>query len=261
MSLQLLISTMHQTDYSLLDRMKVDSDAVVINQGDMDGRSEIIYKRYHVIWINTKERGLSRSRNLAIRNSTADICVLADDDEEFIKGYELIIKDTFDKHREYSVIRFQVSGIEKKFKKYPNKSIKIGYLFALKVSSVEIAFRRRDIVDHKIVFNERLGAGTEFMMGEENTVLFNCLENNLKIIFVPKIISNLHIEDSSWFNGYNKKYFIGRGASFAAMSQRLSLIFIIQYAIRKYRYFKVEMGIIDSITYMLHGRRRYLKNE
>jgi len=249
---------MHQTDYSLLAKMNVNSDAVVINQCDVDDRKEIQYKGYRIIWINTKQRGLSASRNMAIRNATADICVLADDDEEFLDEYEQVIKDSFNENRRCSVIRFQVRGINKQFKKYPNKSIKIGYLLALKVSSVEIAFIRKDIVQNNILFDELLGSGTKYMMGEENVFLFNCLSNNLKIVFVPKAIANIYIGASSWFNGYNKEYFIGRGASFAAMSRRFSLPLIFQFSIRKYRLFRNETAFFESIIYMLKGRRQYL---
>lgn len=34
MGLEVLIATMHQTDYSLPEKMNVESDAVVINQCD-----------------------------------------------------------------------------------------------------------------------------------------------------------------------------------------------------------------------------------
>ena len=80
-SIELLISTMHQKDYSLLNKMNINSDAVVINQCDEDSYNEFNLNGNHIVWINSTERGLSKSRNLAIKNSNADVCLICDDDE------------------------------------------------------------------------------------------------------------------------------------------------------------------------------------
>ena len=51
MTLQLLISTMHQVNFTLLDKMRVASDAVVINQCDRESRETIEYNGYSILWI------------------------------------------------------------------------------------------------------------------------------------------------------------------------------------------------------------------
>lgn len=90
----------------------------------------------------------------------------------------------------------------------------------MKLSSVEVAFRLDSIKKNGICFNEYFGAGSRFYMGEENIFLFDCLKRGLKILYVPIKVADLHIQNSSWFNGFDKTYFINRGASFTAMSEK-----------------------------------------
>lgn len=261
MNLQVLISTMHQNDYSLLKKMNINSNAIVINQ--TDSKSSTMFKKNNndILWVNSFERGLSKSRNLAIKKADSNICLLADDDLVYCNNYREIVLETFEYNPKIDIIIFQVEGIEKKFKNYKAKSFKIGYLSSMKVSSVQIAFRLDSIRKKEIKFNEMFGAGAKFKMGEENIFLINCLKNGLNIKYIPKKIANLHIGNSSWFDGFSKEYFISRGASFAGMSKKLSFFLIFQFAIRKYSLYKNSMSLVTAIIYMLKGRQKYLSWE
>lgn len=259
MCVQLLISTMMQNDFKLLDRMNVMSDAVVINQCNKDGIYKFKYKNHSIIWINTKERGLSKSRNMAITYAWSDYCVLADDDEVFCEGYVKMIENSFIQNKNYSVICFMVNGIERKFKEYSDSRSEIGYINSLKISSVEIAFKRSEIIKNTITFNELIGAGTENLMGEENAFVFSCLKKHLKICYEPLTIARLHLGDSTWFKGFDKKYFLARGAAFTAMTRLFSVILILQFGFRKYRLYKEELTLINAYKYMFKGRREYIK--
>lgn len=258
MELQVLISTMHQDDYKLLERMNIKSNAIVINQCDKCDENNFIYNSYKIKWINSSNRGLSNSRNNAIKMAQSDICLLADDDLEYVDNYKSIILDEFFKFPNADMIVFQVHGIGTKFKSYRLKSEKIGYLKSMKTSSVEIAFKLESIRKNGIQFDELFGAGAKYSMGEENIFLFRCLKKKLKIVYVPIKIADLNIGNSTWFNGYNKEYFISRGAVFTNMSKIFSLLFITQFAIRKYKLYKKDLTITQALKYMLKGRRQYL---
>jgi glycosyltransferase involved in cell wall biosynthesis len=151
---------------------------VVVNQCDREGRETFAYNGNRILWIDTTERGLSKSRNMAIANATADICMLADDDMEYRSDYQTTVLDAF--HRlDGDVISFQVRGIEKPFKNYSAQEKKVDFLQSMKLASVEIAFRRAMFVEKKIRFDELIGAGTEFLLGEENAMLAQCLKKGL----------------------------------------------------------------------------------
>jgi len=258
LKLQLLISTMCQNDSELIKRMNVNSAAVVINQGSDESVREISAGPNKVTWINSTDRGLSKSRNHAIRHATADICLLADDDEVFANNCESIILEQFSRNPEYDIIVFQVEGIEKKFKDYYPKERSLGFLYSMKVSSVEIAFRLNRIKEKGIKFNELFGAGAKYSAGEENIFLFDCLRRGMKIKYVPVKIADLHIGDSTWFKGYTEKYFIDKGAIFTAMSKSCSKLLILQFALRKYKLYADSMTFREVTHLMFKGRREYL---
>ena len=258
MTVELLISTMHQQDYSLLDKMNIHSDAVLINQCDVNDEKVFTHKGHRVLWINTTERGLSRSRNMALRNATADICMIADDDMEYRSNYVDIVRSAF-KENDADIIGFQVAGIEKEYKQYASEERRISYLNSMKMSSVELAFRRNSLIEKNIWFDELIGAGTEFLMGEENALLFDCLRKKLNIYYVPQIIADLHIGNSTWFNGTNERYFIGKGAAFAAMNTPFTTLLILQFAIRKKSFYQNEASLWEAICRMMKGKRLYIE--
>lgn len=258
MVFQVLVSTMHQTDYSLLDTMNIQSDVVVINQHISDSRIDFNHGDNKVTWINSQERGLSRSRNLALKNASGRICLLADDDLEYVPNYQDIVLEQFSLNPDYDIITFQVEGIERKFKNYYQKERRLGFLTSMKVSSVEIAFRLDRVREASIQFNEMFGSGARYMAGEDNIFLYDCLRRGLRIKYVPIKIAYLHIGTSTWFEGYNKRYFISKGAIFTAMSPKYSIPLILQFAIRKYALYRDEMTMAQAIKFMLKGRRQFL---
>ncbi len=258
MKLEVLISTMNQSDYSLIEKMNISSNAVVINQCNHNSQVEVQQNTYKIKWLNRFERGLSKSRNIAIKNSEADICMISDDDLIYVDDYSEKVKTQFQKYPDADIITFQVEGIEEKFKDYHSEMRTLNYLTSMKVASVEIAFKRESIIRNNIKFDENFGAGAQYQMGEENIFLTQCLKKSLKILYVPVKIADLHIGESSWFKGYNCEFFISKGAQFTAMSSLLSIPYILQFALRKHKLFTSETDIISAIRLMCKGRKLYL---
>lgn len=66
MKLQVLVSTMHQTDHSLLEKMNIQSDAIVINQCGHDCIERFTFPGHDILWMSMNERGVGLSRNNAL---------------------------------------------------------------------------------------------------------------------------------------------------------------------------------------------------
>lgn len=261
MTLQVLLSAMHLADESYLDTLHVVSDAVVINQCDRTSRKDISRsmagRTQHVRYIESTQRGLSVSRNMAIRNAQADICILCDNDVEYVDGYEEMILSAFADHPEADLIVFYIRRKEKPQPNYPAKRW-MHYLSVLKIFSPEIAFRRKSV--EGIAFDESFGAGSgKYLMGEENIFLYDCLKAKKKILYMPLMIATLREEESTWFTGYDKAFFISRGAGYAAMSRIFSYLLIWQFALRKRNLYKDNMGMFSALKYMFWGRGEYLR--
>ena len=261
MTLEILLSAMDLADVSYIDSLNVTTDAVVINQCDREAYKRLTRRSVRksdqtVIYVETKERGLSKSRNRAMDEADSDICIFCDNDVEYVEGYDELIKGAFKAHEDADIIVFYIKRKEKPEPNYPHEK-RMGYLSVLKIFSPEIAYRREAMDD--IRFDERFGAGSgRYLMGEENIFLHKALKKKKKIYYVPVKIAELREEESSWFKGYNEAFFISRGAGYAVMSGLMSPLLILQFAIRKRSLYRESMSTKRALTLMFRGRREII---
>ena len=74
--------------------------------------------------INSDEIGLSRSRNLAIKTATSDLCLFSDDDIIYEPNFDSIVIKAFDLLPDADIITFQMNDFEGNlFRKYPKISL------------------------------------------------------------------------------------------------------------------------------------------
>lgn len=252
-SLQVLISTMNRKNIKSLARAMNVTNYVIVNQITKEIRPPKDIEEDNVRIISVKEKGLSKSRNTAIKNSTADICAVADDDLKYVDKYEDIIRDGYAKYPDADIIAFDVDYSDPTKNKKPLKEGRVGLLYSMKISSVRITFSRKSIVDSGVLFDESFGAGTSNFMGEENIFLAQCIRKGLKVYSVPQKIATLQESESSWFRGLTPDYFIVRGKVFRKISPILGIPLCIRFAIRKYNRYKTTMSLTKAILYMTKG--------
>ena len=96
MNLEVLLSCMYQEDMSIALRTRIQSDLLIINQCNKDESVENICDGHRIRMISSTERGLSKSRNMALENACGDICLICDDDEIFEEGYKDAIIKVFE---------------------------------------------------------------------------------------------------------------------------------------------------------------------
>ena len=215
MKLIVLISCMHEKDHSIIARSNVQTDVVVVNQCDHESVEEFDFvnkagRSCHAKFICTKERGLSRSRNMAIRNAWGDVCQICDDDETFPDEYEDIILKAYTENSHAGVITFALNRLDVE-KVYPVAKMTLGFKEILRTSSLQITFSRNQLCKAGIRFDEKMGSGTGNGGGEENHFLLDCKKAGFKMIYVPQVIATVNKGESKWFKGYTEKYFRDKG--------------------------------------------------
>ena len=258
MDVQVLLSTMNQNDVrKLVKSMHIES-AIVINQITNKKITEKQIKEDNLVSVDIRERGLSKSRNLAIKTSNSDICILADDDMYYVNEYSSIVARAYKQYPRADIIAFYVDNEEKKHKKKKLKEGRVRLLNTMKISSCNISFRRKTIINSDLFFDENFGTGTKKYMGEENIFLFSAIKKGLKIYFVPIKIATLKKSKSTWFNGYNLEYLRVKGAVFYRMSSWMSPLLILQFSIRKNKLFS-GMTPFFTLKIMLQGAYQELK--
>lgn len=255
LSLCVLISCMNQ-DKNIVERTHVQTNVVVVNQCDVEDFEEWDFtnvdgKICHVKFISTKERGLSRSRNMAIRNAIGDVCLVCDDDEELADRYEAIICDSYDAYPNADIISF---AFDRRDKSYSCSPAKHNIKTLLRTSSVEITFKLKTILDNDIIFDVEMGSGSGNGAGEENMFLMSCKRRGLKMYYVPGVIGRLLSADSQWFKGYTQTYFVNWGWSMRRILGPLMSIVYLFYWIPTHRYlYKKEITTLQVIKNFYKG--------
>ena len=140
-------------------------------------------------------KGISKNRNNCLKNSKSEICHICDDDLIYLKDFSKIIKNKYEKSKDYDLITFNAVD-EKNEKRFKIKDQKHNLLTILKVSSIGITFKRKVVLNNKIKFDENFGLGSKWICGEENIFLKNCLDKKLKLFHCDKNIV-FHKSESS----------------------------------------------------------------
>ena len=233
-TIEVMIAAMHQTDLSIIDKCNIQTPCLVINQCDKIDYLEEEREYGRVRMISSIERGLSTSRNIALKNSHADICVICDDDIVYRKGYKDMIYSAFKSIPDADVIVFNINSLNPEIRPQERLFTKARRIPKYKTySSVHIAFKRSSIIDHDIRFDKRFGAGSGmYAMGEDSLFFTKIHKAKLKAYTYPAVIADLSSETSTWFKGYNKKYFYDIGAFLAAAYPHLKELLKFYYPIR-----------------------------
>ena len=211
--LEILLSTMNQNSLSFLSDMFAstnisDIDIVVINQTEKE--SLLVSENQRVKFFNSFEKGLTKSRNLAIEKASGDICLLADDDVVYLEDFKDIILSAFEKHQDADIITFQMIDDDGKLFRDYQDIVKHNEATVYTANSVVIAFRLQSVKD-KLSFNPHFGLGNQFEVADEYIFLRDALKAGLTIYFEPKVILK-HPKFSSGRDVASDRLIYGRSA-------------------------------------------------
>lgn len=260
MKIQVLVSTMHQANFDLVKRMNIQSDTIIVNQCSRNKFEEYDYKGNSVKLLSFSERGVGLSRNNALMRSNADICLMADDDMCYIDGYKDIVIDAFVKNPKADIILFNVPIHKKNGKKNIKirKNGRVHFYNCLKYGTVNIAFRRDRIMKKNIFFSLLFGGGAYYGSGEDTLFIVDSLKKGLKLYSSTKVIAEIKEDKSTWFTGYNEKYFYDKGALFKAIGGSFfSIPLIIQFLLRKRGLYSRQLSIFTAFNKMIKGSKSY----
>ncbi|KMK99307.1 glycosyltransferase family A protein [Rossellomorea marisflavi] len=254
MKVEVLVSTMHQKDHSLLERMNISTEAIIVNQCNKNRIENFLYKGRLVKFISLNERGVGLSRNTALMRAEKEICLFADDDVVYVDNYEELIIDAFESNPKAGMIIFNVPSTNKQRPSHiTNRTKKLHLFNSLKYGTFCIAVRRDKIFSSNISFSLLFGGGAKFSAGEDSLFIADCFKKKIAIYTSPYVIGEVNHIESTWFNGFNEKYFIDKGAFFYCLSKPLKKLLCLQFLVRHRDIIPKELGIYNSYKLMKKG--------
>lgn len=252
MKIQVLVSTMNQTDYSLIQKMNIQSDAVIVNQCNENAIYDFEYNGYSIKWISMSERGIGISRNTCLMHSDADIVLFADDDIVYQDGYADGVLSAFERKKEADLICFNIR-LENSKKNIgghrDNIECKRLHMFnSMRYGATLIAARRRVLMRERISFSLLFGGGAEFSSGEDSIFIKDCLDAGMKLYADTYCLGKVDDSESSWYRGINDKFFMDHGMVYATAFPKIRILIFIYYALR---FSKLDKGYNFKKIYFL----------
>jgi glycosyltransferase involved in cell wall biosynthesis len=211
--LEILVSTMNRNDLDFLIPMFPfchfsEFSILIINQTREN--SLLLSGFPSVRVINSFEKGLSKSRNLALKNARGKIVLIADDDVVYKKDFDTKIVKAHNQYQNKAVISFCVDKPDGTlFKKYlSNVKMNLSVIELFNVLSIEISINMLIFDGLGVKFDKNFGLGSRFEMGEEAVFLSDLNKKNQQIAFVPSVIvSHPEVSSTNKFD-FKERYYI-----------------------------------------------------
>ena len=257
---EILISTMHKDNLGFLEPIFAnnridDFSIIIVNQTTKEKLLNSAQANIKVI--NSFERGSPTSRNLAIRNATADVCLMSDDDIVYEPKFKQIIEEAYHNYQEADMISFEALNEDGQLytNYFPEGMHNKASL--MKIFTWVISFKREVYMKHDIYFNHHFGVGSTFKGATEYVFLRNAFDIGLNMRHISKTIVMHPNISSGVLMGSDNAIFAK-----SAMKQRfignLSYIWLAKYVIYMWKDNYIRFNeIIRKFNIGLQGINTY----
>lgn len=208
--IEFLIATTNRTNLAFLQTMNVQGKAIVVNQCNRYAVEE----RGNCAMLTTPTKGVGINRNLALSLARADYSFISDDDMVYYENVQDVIDRAIQTHPNADVIIFNFDYYKNgEFVRHRmKKSERISYLNCLNYGICCTLIKNDAIRKKNISFSTLFGGGCKYSCGEDSLFFLDCVRNGLKVYSYIEPVGKNEYRESTWFKGYNEKFFFDKGA-------------------------------------------------
>ena len=255
---QILCVTMNQKDFSKITDMNIHSDVIFANQADHVGLEVMEFEGHTAKMITTDTRGVGINRNVALMYANADICLFADDDVTYNDDMEQQIVSEFETHPDADIMifHFETDDLLRQQERY-SRTRKCGRFTRMPWGGIRIAFRLNSARKANLWYTALFGGGCIFPSGEDSMWLHDAKKKGLNIYVSEKTIGRVSFAQSTWFTGYDEKFFYAKGVYCKAVHPRTTRIWLWYYAARMRNL--CDMTRREKMKWMRNGVQGYQK--
>ncbi len=229
MTLQLLVAAMNKKPAELAEEMRIDSDAIIVSQGERYAYEELCHSGHSIRYFSMAERGVGLSRNHSLQRAGADISLFADEDIVYEPGYEQEVLAAFEAHPQADMLFFNVQAMPGR-ETYNNTDFgRVRWYNSGRYPTYSLAVRTERVRQKNINFSLLFGGGARYSNGEDSLFIRDCLRAGLKAYRVPVTIGHERERESTWFKGYNAKFFYDRGVLYRYLYGRMARIMALRF--------------------------------
>ncbi|MCM1133953.1 MAG: glycosyltransferase [Clostridium sp.] len=229
MKLQVLVAAVNQEVYTLAERMNLETEAVIVNQCGHYDYHEYLHKGRRIQCFSMEERGVGRSRNTALMHAGEELCLFSDEDIVFYEGYEKTVIEAFEKNPHADIIAFNFQ-VDASRRTYYNETCKrIRWYNYGRYPTYALAAKTESLRRANVSFSLLFGGGAKYSNGEDSLFLHDCLKKGLHVYAETAELGREVYRESTWFKGYNQKFFMDRGVLYHYLYGRLAGLFAFRF--------------------------------
>ena len=264
--LQILISAVDKDPAELVRLMNVQSDACLVDQVlsedvrnrlGFTGYSEenFEYGQHSIKVIKSPDKGVGLSRNTALENSDpdAEIIQFGDDDIVYDDGYPELVLEEFDRHPEADMLLFNVKAQAGRETYWNTDFSRVSWYNYGRYPAYAICARRDKLIDSGVKYSLLFGGGAPYMNGEDSLFLHDCLKSGLSIYRTNVAIGHETKGESTWFKGYNEKFFFDRGVLYHFLYGKMAPVWGFRFLFKNRNEMCSEYGLMKALRTLNKG--------
>lgn len=215
-----------------MEKMNLSAESILVHQCDRNAYEELECKGQKVRCYHFAERGVGLSRNNALLRADGDIAVFADEDIEYDSDAAQKIIAEFEKHPEADMLLFNVKVTKERRTYWTDSFHRVRWFNCGRYPAYSFAIRTRKMHEKNLTFSLLFGGGARFSNGEDSLFISDCLKAGLKVYAVPVCIGEEIPRPSTWFFGYNEKFFYDRGVLYHYLYGRMAHLWGLRFMLK-----------------------------
>lgn len=255
MKVEVLVSGMNQSMKELAERMNLQSDAVIINQCDRLSLEEITRAGNQIRFYSFPDRGIGRSRNEAILRAHGDICLFSDEDIVYEPNYEEAVLKEFEQNPKADMILFNIEVARERRTYHITERKRVRFYNCGRYGAVSFAVRRESLLASGVTFSLLFGGGAKYSNGEDSLFLKEFMGKGYRVYTAPVTIGRETAGDSTWFAGYNEKFFHDRGVLYRALYGGLARAMALRFLLAHRDKLCEKVSVKQAYQWMREGIR------
>ena len=253
----MLISGMNLDTTHVAENMKLEADAIVINQTDSFGFEEYQYNNRNIRVYSFIEKGVGLSRNNALLRADGDIVLFSDEDIVYNEGYAKAVLDAFEANPDIDMIFFNFDVAEDRQTYHIEKKGRIRSYNCGRYPTYSLAVRREVLHKKGITFSLLFGGGAKYSNGEDSLFIKQCIKSGMKALALPITLGCEVPRPSTWFNGYTDKFFFDRGVLYRALYGKMAKPFALRFLFAHRKVMLTDRKLMDTYKLMTQGMKEF----
>ena len=199
------------------------------------------------------DRGVGRSRNEAILRAEGDICLFSDGDLVYRPGYAEAVAAEFVQNPDADMILFNVIVEESRKTYHITERKKVHWYNCGRYGAVSFAVRRESLLRSGVTFSLLFGGGARYGSGEDSLFLKAFMDEGYIVYTAPVTIAEEKAGESTWFEGYNEKFFRDKGVLYRHLYGRLDMIMALRFLLVHRGTLCAEVPVRQAFRWMKAG--------